>query len=93
MSYYVPKRNRCFGCPAVGNGTLCFGTLTSISTATLAASTVYTVTQSQNNPAVEAKKGRGNRQKRGSGGSSFAAYMARKVGNIKCDCNSKCINT
>lgn len=45
---------------------------------------VYNSEESQNSIT---EKGQGNTKKRGSGGNSYAAYLAKKQGKIYCDCN------
>ena len=86
-SFYVPKKNRCPGCLPIGNSKLTFATNSSMNAIKLASKTVYGVSTTQNTPAVQAKKGSGNRQKRGSGGNSYYAYLAKKTGSILCcDC-------
>ena len=75
-SYFVPKKNRCpnGGCPSVALGMLNFATSSSYNTSVVGNKTVYT-----NNIA-----GKDNTVKQGSGGNSYAAYLARKKGG--CDC-------
>ena len=85
-SFYVPKKNRCPGCLSIGYGKLNFATSSSVNTNNVGANTVYQVSKSQDTPSVEEKKGKGNTQKRGSGGNSYAAYLAKKRGQINTNC-------
>ena len=80
--YFVHKKNRCSkgGCAFFKCSYCCFATSSSMNTQTKTAKTVYAT------PFVN------NKTKRGSGGNSYAGYLARRVGHIKCDCNSKCEN-
>ena len=82
MVYFVQKKNRCTSgtCTHYQCAYCCFATPSSQNTQTIAAKTVY-----KNNFV-------NNRTKRGSGGNSYAGYLARRVGNLKCGCNSKCEN-
>lgn len=93
MVYYVPKKNRCncysTECCQYGNGQLCFASTSSQKTQTKTSTSVYSTDKTQQ----MGGKFKSNRQKRGSGGNSYAAYLARKTGNIKCVCNSKCVNS
>ena len=95
--YYVPKKNRCkISCPVSNPAvpptrteTLFKSTLSSINAYNKGARTVYSVFLSQQyNSQAQANKGTGNLQKRGSGGNSYAAYLARKKGKcLCCFCN------
>lgn len=86
-NYYVPKKNRCPGCLTIGNGNLTFATSSSMNTNSVTSRMVYNVSKSQQTSAVIQKKGSGNIKKHGSGGNSYAAYLAKKTGNILCcDC-------
>ena len=87
-SFYVPKKNRCPGCLPIGNSKLTFATNSSMNAIKLASRTIKNVAISQDNASVQAKKGRGNRQKRGSGGNSYYAYLAKKIADcVSCCCN------
>ena len=93
--YYVPKKNRCkISCPVSGSTQpsrhelLFKSTLSSINAYNTGAKNVYSAFRSQhsNGLALYANKGTGNLQKRGSGGNSYAAYLARIKGDLLCCC-------
>ena len=80
--YFVQKKNRCTHgkCFAFTCTYCCFATSSSMHTQTKTAK------------AVSAAPFKDNTTKRGSGGNSYAGYLARRVGKIKCACDQKCIN-
>ena len=80
IMYFVQKKNRCKNgtCTSYTCQYCCFATSSSMHTQTKSAKTVY------------ANAFKNNITKRGSGGNSYAGYLARRVGNIKCKCNEKC---
>ena len=89
--FYVPKKNRCnsSNCPDLfSNMFTCYATNSSIKTDIEGSKEVYTNYQSKSNE----YKNNGNLNKLGSGGNSYHAYLLRKKGNIKCNCNTKCKN-
>ena len=83
MVYFVQKKNRCKNgqCVAYKCAYCCFATSSSQNTQTLTAKTV------QGSGGIST-----NKTKRGSGGNSYAGYLARRVGQIKCGCDTKCEN-
>ncbi len=96
-NYYVPKKNRCrciTGISGETPSTLCcsfsdvklrnYATSSSMNTNSVTSRMVYNVHQSQQTSAAIQKKGSGNIKKHGSGGNSYAAYLAKKTGNIDC---------
>jgi len=94
-NYYVPKKNRCrcFSgisgeappCCSFNNTTLRnYATSSSMNTNSITSRMVYQVYTSQQTNAVIQQKGSGNIKKHGSGGNSYAAYLAKKTGNIDC---------
>lgn len=91
-SYYVPKKNRC-NCDSSGNCCmspfkLFFATSSSMNTSVDKSSTVYTSDKStEGNSSNAVGKGIGNTRFMGSGGNSYDAYLAKKKGQIYCDCN------
>ena len=89
--YFVQKKNRCTHgkCFAFTCTYCCFATSSSMHTQTKTAKAVYSETI--NNP-TECGSFKDNTTKRGSGGNSYAAYLAYRVGKIKCKKNSKCVN-
>jgi hypothetical protein len=63
--------------------TLIFATTSSNQNDIRSSIQVYkTEIQQDNNPFVVQKKGRGNIKKRGSGGNSYASYLAKKRGGL-----------
>lgn len=82
MVYFVQKKNRCTNgsCVSYKCAYCCFATSSSQQTQTLTAQSTFS------------KDFINNRTKRGSGGNSYAGYLARRVGNLKCVCNTKCEN-
>lgn len=86
MSYYIPKKNRCSclqldECSVPNNIFLRFSTSSNTYTSTLKSKHVYTTETNLNTD-----KGQGNLIKRGSGGSSYDAYLAKKKGLLFCNC-------
>ena len=80
---YFLHRNRCFSCPTPKGPYLCFATSSSLYTQSKTAKSTY----------VDGNTFKDNKTKRGSGGNSYAGYLARRVGELKCsDCNVKCDN-
>ena len=79
-SYYVARKGRCkLSCPAVRptpTETLFKARSSSVNTKRLSSLTAIKNYSNQ----TQAQKNNGNVQKRGSGGNSYAAYLARKVG-------------
>jgi hypothetical protein len=96
MSYYVAKKNRCPTCadcsPSSSNCIspflLSFAITSSKQNDIVSSKQVYkTETQQDSNPLVVQQKGIGNTKKRGSGGNSYASYLAKKRGEYYvCDC-------
>lgn len=82
MVYFVQKKNRCKngGCIHYQCAYCCFAAQSSQNTHTLTAKT------------TQSKDFVNNRTKRGSGGNSYAGYLARRVGQLKCTCDTKCQN-
>lgn len=98
--YYVPKKNRCYN--TTTGATSCFSPPAQLFFAVNSSKqndlrqskTVnYVETNQDNNPSAVTMKGEGNLRKKGSGGNSYANYLARKKGNIYCNCNTKKIQT
>lgn len=91
-SYYVPKKNRCNGCSGItiGVGVSSFSQTTGIPSSSqnqiVNGKEVYTFYQTLTPSALQ-QKGLGNTMKKGSGGSSYADYMARKKGALQQYCN------
>lgn len=93
-SYYNTKKPRCTTCSTeagVQNWTpffLTFATTSSLRSGKQSAETVYTVETTQDqNPNAVALKGSGNIKKHGSGGNSYASYIAKKKGEFFCPCS------
>lgn len=94
MSYYVAKKNRCPSCADCSLNAcwspvqLLFAINSSKQNDIISSKHVYrTETQQDLNPFVVEQKGTGNIKKRGSGGNSYASYLARKRGEFySCDC-------
>ena len=84
--YFVQKKNRCknLECVSYTSPYLCFAT----------SSSAHTTTKTAENTYADGNSFVNNTTKRGSGGNSYAGYLARKVGHIKCtkNCNVKCTN-
>ncbi len=69
--------------------TLTFATTSSKQNDIRSSIQVYkTETQQDNNPNVVEQKGSGNIKKRGSGGNSYASYLAKKRGGLISCCNN-----
>ena len=90
MSYYVPKKNRCGGEPCMSPFKLMFGTTSNIYSVAVAARTEYkTYEDNKTESTTIVGKGEGNARKQGSGGNSYANYLARRKGIELCNCNVK----
>lgn len=87
--YYIAKKNRCNTsfCPDLFSNTFtCFATRSSIQSSNIASKSVYNTENGKNNE----YKNRGNLNKKGSGGNSYASYLSYKKGDILCNCNTTC---
>lgn len=90
--YFVPKKNRCLGgeCMSMPPSSLLFATSSSIHSSIKSSRTVSTTYEENKNVSSSIiGKGEGNTRKQGSGGNSYAAYLARKKGTSYCNCNVK----
>lgn len=91
-SYYIPKKNRCQNGACMSNpaSNLLSATSSSVHSSTTSSKTVantYDSTKTVSSSIVG--KGQGNARKQGSGGNSYADYLARKKGTSYCNCNVK----
>ena len=90
--YYVPKKNRCKDgvCMTRPPISLLFATSSSLYTSVKSAKAVAT-TYDENKSSSDSIVGKseGNIIKQGSGGNSYAGYLARKKGTSYCTCNVK----
>jgi hypothetical protein len=91
-SYYVSKKNRCAGQGCNGSNSVgSIQKVTSVESSTQAqfvtSKTVYTFYKNLTPQEIE-EKGQGNLMKKGSGGNSYADYLARKKGGLSqyCSC-------
>ena len=86
MSYYVPKKNRCCNTPCTSPFNLTFAVSSSLNTSVLSSKTEYTTYEENKNVSSNIiGKGVGNTRKQGSGGNSYAGYLARLKGNKYCN--------
>ena len=86
-SYYVPKKNRCQNglcmCNSIcGVSSATSSSVQSSTTSSKTVATTYDSTKTVSSSIVG--KGQGNARKQGSGGNSYADYLARKKGIIYC---------
>lgn len=91
-SYYISKKNRCAGqgCNgSSGTGSIqkIVGVESSSQSQFLSSKNVYTFYENLTPQDIE-QKGQGNLMKKGSGGNSYADYLARKKGGLSqyCGC-------
>jgi hypothetical protein len=91
-SYYVSKKNRCNGQGCTGsNGLGAIQNIVGVHSSTQAqfvsSKNVYTFYKNLTPQEIE-EKGQGNLMKKGSGGNSYADYLARKKGGLSqyCGC-------
>jgi hypothetical protein len=91
-SYYVAKKNRCpcdisGSCACMSPFNLTFATQSSLFSS-IKTSLIVNKTYNENkNIENIIGKGEGPVRKVGSGGNSYAAYLAKKRGVLYCDCN------
>lgn len=89
-NYYVPKKNRCKDGPCMTMpDNLLFATSSSINSSIKSSKTAHTTYDENKDITNVIGKGEGNIRKQGSGGNSYAGYLARKKGATYCNCNVK----
>lgn len=90
--YYVPKKNRCPCADCCNGGTSIYPNTYKCRNSSLHmrdtdAKTVYAVDKTiEGKGYKQVGKSDGNRKKMGSGGNSYAAYLAKRVGKQLCNC-------
>lgn len=95
MSYLTYTYSRKVGCPDCGDGENCNilpkpklyvkNRSSSLMSSLLGSKHVYASAKSH--IGLESIKGKGNTVKHGSGGNSYANYLAKKKGIISCNCD------
>jgi len=87
--FYIPKKNRCNNgtCNVVlSNIFTCFAARSSVHSSNISARSVYNTEDGKSSE----YKNRGNLNKKGSGGNSYASYLSSKKGAILCNCDTTC---